>query len=324
MASNFRIKQEKDSDDPQPGPSSASEEGLDETEVEARIMELLRQFPKGITDKIMINDMPNVSAAARAGLINKLLSQGKIDLFKVAKELVYRLSDKQASKFKGIDNEERVVMRIIEEAGNKGIWHREIRLKSNLNQQALVKVLKSLETKKLIKSVSSISAGKKKVYMLYGLEPDRSITGGSWYSGNEFESEFVDTLCASCARLLADKAAKAKEIPNAGPLMIRNASCLSSQEIWQFITDLKISKVPLNVEEIEMILDTLVYDGKIEKTMERETASGQIKTYRAITKLIPSAGFVRIPCGVCPVIRSCGTIGSVQPKDCVYYEQWVD
>ena len=75
MESNVLIKQEKDTDSTQPGPSSAQEDGLHEDEVEARIMDLLRQFPKGITDKIMINDMPNVSAAVRAGLINKLLSQ---------------------------------------------------------------------------------------------------------------------------------------------------------------------------------------------------------------------------------------------------------
>lgn len=86
--------------------------------------------------------------------------------------------------------------------------------------------------------------------------------------------------------------------------MVRNASYLSSKEIWQYITDLKFCKVPLTVEEIETILDVLVYDGKIEKTMERETGSGQVKTYRAVSKPIASAGFVRIPCGVCPVRKN--------------------
>lgn len=30
--------------------------------------------------------------------------------------------------------------------------------------------------------------------MLYDLEPDRSVTGGSWYSDQDFESEFVQVL----------------------------------------------------------------------------------------------------------------------------------
>ena len=37
--------------------------------------------------------------------------------------------------------------------------------------------MKSLEAKKLVKSVKSVNANKKKVYMLYDLEPDNSITG---------------------------------------------------------------------------------------------------------------------------------------------------
>lgn len=86
-----------------------------------------------------------------------VLFQGKVSLFKVDGELVYRLTDQQATKYKGTDNEERVVLKIIEESGNKGIWARDIRTKSNLNQSTLTKVLKSLEGKKLIKSVSSVS-----------------------------------------------------------------------------------------------------------------------------------------------------------------------
>ena len=45
-------------------------------------------------------------------------------------------------------------------------------------------------------------AAKKKVYMLFNLQPDRSITGGSWYSDNEFESELVDLLNHQCFEML--------------------------------------------------------------------------------------------------------------------------
>lgn len=38
--------------------------------------------------------------------------------------------------------------------------------------------------------------------MLYELEPDRSVTGGAWYSGQEFESEFVEILQQQCYRFL--------------------------------------------------------------------------------------------------------------------------
>ena len=85
-----------------------------------------------------------------------------------------------------------------------------------------------------------------------------------------------------------------------GPLMVWNASFMKSKEICQVIADLQVSKVALSLEDIELILDTLVYDGKVEKSVGHE-AGEQVKMYRAIETLLPSAGFVRVPCGICPV-----------------------
>ena len=89
-----------------------------------------------------------------------------MNLFKApsSKELIWCLKEQPSSKFKGADNEEKVVLRIIEDAGNKGIWNRDIRTMSNLNQTALNKILKALEGKKLIKSVSSVSV--RRLYFL--------------------------------------------------------------------------------------------------------------------------------------------------------------
>lgn len=48
-------------------------------------------------------------------------------------------------------------------------------------------------------------ASKKKVYMLYNLQPDRSVTGGAWYSDQDFESEFVEVLNQQCFKFLQSK-----------------------------------------------------------------------------------------------------------------------
>ena len=37
--------------------------------------------------------------------------------------------------------------------------------------------------------------------MLYNLEPDHSVTGGAWYSDQDFESEFVEILNQQAYRL---------------------------------------------------------------------------------------------------------------------------
>ncbi len=113
------------------------------------------------------------------------------------------------SKTKGFEKEEKLVYQIIEDSSNKGIWIREIRYKSNLPNKQISKVLKTLESKKLIKSVKSISAARKRVYMLYDLSPDESLTGGAWYSNEqEFETEFVDILNMKCNQYLQQKASQ--------------------------------------------------------------------------------------------------------------------
>ena len=82
---------------------------------------------------------------------------------------------------------------------------RDIRIKSNLVQTQLMRILRSLESRKLIKSVKSVQATKRKVYMLYELTPDESVTGGAWYSDQDFESEFVEVLNQHCLKFLKQK-----------------------------------------------------------------------------------------------------------------------
>ena len=95
--------------------------------------------------------------------------------------LLYRCKPDEAGVIRG-DAEEKVVYKIIEEAGNKGTWIRDIRVKSNLAQAQLTKVLKSLKQRKLVKEVKCVNSTRKIVYMVSTLEPDRSVTGGAWYS----------------------------------------------------------------------------------------------------------------------------------------------
>ncbi|KAI8425001.1 hypothetical protein MSG28_006888 [Choristoneura fumiferana] len=198
------------------------------------------------------------------------ITQYKMDL-----DLLKTQTNKTAVK--GADNEEKVVYNLIEEAGNKGIWIRDIRVRSNLANTQLTKVLKSLESKKVIKAAS-----KKKVYMLFNLEPDRSISGGAWYQDQDFESEFVDILNRQCLRFLQQRADKIKNNPR-GPIVGRTQSYATGAEVHKYITDLGISNVTLDVEDVITILNTLVYDGKAESSMYPDGS----KVFRAIESLLP-------------------------------------
>ncbi|KAI8435796.1 hypothetical protein MSG28_004023 [Choristoneura fumiferana] len=255
-------------------------ETLDSTPEVNKMFILRTSFPKkeSITQYKM--DLDLVSSSELVAAINSLLQQGYFDLFNQGGSLTYRCNEikTQTNKtaVKGADNEEKVVYNLIEEAGNKGIWIRDIRVRSNLANTQLTKVLKSLESKKVIKAVKCVNASKKKVYMLFNLEPDRSISGGAWYQDQDFESEFVDILNRQCLRFLQQRADKIKNNPR-GQLL-----------------------VTLDVEDVITILNTLVYDGKAESSMYPDGS----KVFRAIESLLPPPGLVQVPCGVCPLIHN--------------------
>ncbi|XP_011550544.2 probable DNA-directed RNA polymerase III subunit RPC6 [Plutella xylostella] len=292
----------------------------EEDSITEKILAIAKKNPKGISDKDISAAFPELSPADRVTAINALLQQGSFDLYNQGGALIYRLktaSSKQAVK--GADNEEKVVYNLIEEAENKGIWIRDIRRRSNLAMTQLNKVLKSLESKKLIKAVKCVNASKKKVYMLYNLEPDRSISGGAWYQDQEFESEFVDILNRQCLRFLQQRADKIKNNPR-GPIFGRTQSYATAAEVQKYIADLGISKITLDVEDVITILNTLVYDGKAESSVYPDGS----RVYRAIESLIPAPGLVQVPCGVCPLVYNCCPTGLVNPQDCSYMTEWLE
>ena len=166
-------------------PQRKPDSELTAQEIGERITGLCRDFPQGLSDKVLQNEMPGIEPKNRAMAINQLLNTGKIDLLTSPEGVVfYKLKGaSKASSVRG-DQEEKIVFGIIEEAGNKGTWIRDIRIKSNLGQVIglhhksccitdriyfvqvqLNRVLKSLENKKHIKAVKSVNATRKKVYM---------------------------------------------------------------------------------------------------------------------------------------------------------------
>lgn len=106
------------------------------------------------------------------------------------------------------------------------------------------------------------------------------------------------------------------------------------------------------MDDIETILNTLVYDGKVEMTViaAKEgtvgSVDGQVKLFRAVNAVLTPTGLIRTPCGLCPVTAPAGVRGSVQasadvsvppqvfddcheggeisPSTCIYIAGWLD
>ncbi|XP_001867603.2 probable DNA-directed RNA polymerase III subunit RPC6 [Culex quinquefasciatus] len=286
-----------------------------------QIIAAAKEKPGGINNDDLMAALPDVRPEQRVQALNKLLQEDVLEILKKGQTLIYRLKDpgKKSTAPKDIDNEEKIIYAIIEEGGNRGIWIRDIRVKSNLIMTQLNKVLKQLENKKLIKAVKSVNASKKKVYMLYNLEPDRSITGGAWYQDQDFEAEFVDVLNQQCLRFLRMKKEMAKECRD-GPLAVQKLAYCSVADVHKFISDLGISKISLDEDDLETILKTVVYDGKAESM---PTVEGK-NLYKAVEAPLASPGLVQMPCGICPVIKHCSDFGEITPKLCSYINEWLD
>ncbi|KAG8184825.1 hypothetical protein JTE90_004923 [Oedothorax gibbosus] len=303
----------------------ADQNGAANSNLEMTVIEALKDHPKGVTQKDLEALIPSLSVVELVQVLNKFISQDKINLMRKGKQLVYVIKDGSSGKkpLAGTDVEDKVIYEAVKRAGNDGISSKELKYACNLPQPQITKILKSMEAKRLVKSV--VSASKKKVFMLFGLEPSHAVTGGTFYSGQEFESEFVDVLGDQCYRYLQQ--AKALAEKHSDPLSQRRAAFKSSKEICDYINSLKISKVELKMSDIENILESLVYDAKVEKSVSMSNTfkdTGSENFYRIVKPLLLNAGLMRMPCGVCPVFKDCGAGRDISPSTCIYMKEWLE
>jgi DNA-directed RNA polymerase III subunit RPC6 len=127
------------------------------------------------------------------------------------------------------------------------------------------------------------------------------------YTENQFDSEFIDVLRETCYRLV-----QKQDNPHA-----------SLSNITAFINSKGLARVELQNDDIQQIMDTLVYDGRVEVIEGKE--AGDPERYRPVVLPLPAmTAFTSIPCGVCPVFQQCVDGGEISPQTCVYYQAWLD
>jgi DNA-directed RNA polymerase III subunit RPC6 len=285
-----------------------------------QLIQLATSKATGISNDDIKNKLGDIPPAVRLQAINKLILMETLEILKKGDTLIYRLKDtSKSSTSVNMDNDEKIIYDIIAAGGNTGVWVKDIRTKSNLIMTHLTKLLRTLENKKLIKAVKSVNASKKKVYMLFNLEPARSVTGGAWYQDSDFEAEFVDVLNQQCLRFLQLKRIEAKKLKE-DPFNIHLKSLCSVRDVHDFITKLGISKIKLDEDDLDTILKTIVYDGRAQRVLQTD---GKY-LYKAVESLLPPEGLVQTPCGICPVIQNCSNVGSITSKTCVYMTEWLE
>lgn len=241
-------------------------------------------------------------------IINRLVKEGRVRLLQNAKqELMYApVSVEMAEKTKGLSTEHRMVLSEIEKSGNVGVWTRDIKHRTNIPQQVITKILRLLETRRLVKSVKSITNKNKKLYMLYDVVPSRDITGGPWYNDQEFDHGFIETVCHFVIQV------------------IRKEGMSTVTTLTDRVRASGLSRVQLGLEEMTSILQVLVYDRKVELVRPVPGQATRVMSYKLSSVGLSHENYLtETPCGLCPVFDQCQTGNVIAPETCVYMTAWL-
>jgi DNA-directed RNA polymerase III subunit RPC6 len=274
--------------------------GVDIKDVE----EALRGSVHGLTAQ-KLQKATGSSLEALTPALQQLLASSTVSVYTTVPgdTLVYRFN-KDGASLEGLTPEQRLVYQICERAGNVGIWTRDIKTQANIPQHTLTKTLKVLEQRSLVKNVKSVVNKSRKLYMLYNATPAKEITGGPWYTDQEFDHAFVEDLCKMVLG------------------MVKQQGVSDSKTILdRLIASSVIEANCLALEDLEMIMQMLVYDGRLE--VERGPSGGSHPRYRPGLEVPSYNHLTETPCGVCPVVSQCSPGGLISPESCPYIKDWL-
>lgn len=278
-----------------------------------RILQILQpNAEEGVTQDILLASIDGVNLEDLLQNLNDLLREGRILIYQSPKspDIIYKpVSIEDFEKLKDLAQDQLLIYRLIEGAQRDGIWMRTLKLKSKLQNTQINKAIKVLEQKKLIKSFKSVLAKTKKYYILYDLQPAPEHMGGIWYGSDlEFDRELVNDLTDQCYQYALYKGS------------------VTTEELKNHIKDSKISQVELQLDDVQKLVDSLVFDGKIEP-IRNPIISSKLKeavVYKPSKVSLKMNGITMTPCGTCPVFNLCSEDGEISPSTCVYLKQWLN
>jgi len=284
-----------------------------EPDIEKTALRLLQQVRKPVTQHALQQQLERATGQSvdleRMGkIINALLSRDLVAVGNNAQgDLMLQVRDQsEVKRVHGLGKEERLVLQLIEAKGSQGIWQRDIKSQSNL-QNLVPTILKNLEDRKLVKRVRTPDSKHRMMYMLYDLAPQhRAFLTESM----DLDTEFVNAL-----RGRLEKWA------------IQRRATFTVAEAGAHIAESKISKVELRDQDIMLLLNSLVYDAKLERLRHDgpwtpDTGEKDAR-YRPLRSAGLPNGLAELPCNKCPLVDVCQEGHEVSPSSCEYFDAWL-
>ncbi|KAF2755216.1 RNA polymerase Rpc34 [Pseudovirgaria hyperparasitica] len=267
---------------------------------------------------------------------------------------------------------EDLVYQHIEDSSTAGLWTKTLKARANMQTNVLNKAIKSLESKKLIKLIVSVKSPTKKMYMLWHLSAAEDVAGGAFYDGGELDAGLIyemsnmirvivqarswdiswehiprDEWAAAYPGGTSTSTGKFKPPdprPIVRPMPPDYSDYHTTDSLLKEFNDKRVlNNVTLTKHDLQMVLDAMVYDGKLE-AMSDETyrvarpALGLPRDSQAPSGSLwdmedygsgsghgnaQGNGYTRAPCSRCPVFNLCEEGGPVSASNCEYFERWL-
>lgn len=214
------------------------------------ILEYIKTLENGATEDLLSINFPNLRKQELVLILNNLLHQNQIEIYKTGHVIHYKAVVNKTVEY------ENMIISLIAASGANGLWLRDIKNKTNISHNLVLKILKTLEDTRRIKSIKSVK-NNRKTYVLYDTKPNEDISGGVWFSNNDVDSIFVTKLMDVIYKFVN----KHEE-----PFILNKIENLvKMKDLRDFIINSGISQVPLSSEDINTLIDCLCYDGLLEK-----------------------------------------------------------
>ncbi|KAK1351146.1 subunit Rpc34 of RNA polymerase [Hamiltosporidium tvaerminnensis] len=222
------------------------------------LLEFIATAEDGLTETDILAGYPNATQEEIAKNLNILLKKKQIDIFNDGHTLKYKAS------LSTMKDEEKMIHTLILESGTKGCLVRDIKNKTNIPQNFVMKILKILESKKLIKAIKSVKSNLK-FYISYDQNPSEELTGGIWFNEADIDEEFVIELTKLMYVYLSKKTLWNNQFSLS---KIEEFPCLET--IHDHIEKTGISNVGLSLENLYTLLQVMIYDEKVEKIFYKD------------------------------------------------------
>ena len=146
-----------------------------------------------------------------------------------------------------------------------GIWTKTLKMRTNLHQTIINRVLKSLESRGSIKAVKSVKHPTRKIYMISSLQPSVELTGGPWYTDNELDTEFVDQLKEAILRYITSCTFPKSKDKYKPLYSISKVKYPNVNKVHKWLQKSNLTQIELGPDHIASLLQVLIFDGEIER-----------------------------------------------------------